>query len=174
MPAASINGWSRRPIVVRDSSSLPPAIKREDIRMSEFYIRNKNAGFLGNSPTWYGKNGKGYTAYLTGAERFTEEQADKMVEEDSSKWEKFNCDHVDARLHLIFDDQDKYRLGTDEPCGWFKYADNPAKVEEQQKQIDKLNKVVEAAKTLLPYALQSSCEMSKVTNLYEALAELND
>lgn len=100
--------------------------------MSEFYIRNKNAGFLGNSPTWYGKNGRGYTAYILGAERFSQEKAEKMVAEDPKKWEMFNCNHVDERLHLIFDDQDKRRLGTDEPCGWFKYADNPSRLEKME------------------------------------------
>lgn len=95
--------------------------------MSEFYLRNKNAGFLGNSPVWYGKNGQGYTAYLLGAERFSKEKAEKMVAEDPEKWEMYDCDHIDERLHLIFDYQDKQRLGTDEPCQFFKYADNPQK-----------------------------------------------
>lgn len=124
--------------------------------MTEFYIRNKNAGFLGNSPVWYGKNGRGYTAYLTGAERFTEEQAKKMVAEDSKKWEMFNCDHVDARLHLIFDDQDKQRLGTNEPCGWYKYADNPNEIVKLRGAVDNmLAAVTETDKTEALFQLRA-------------------
>lgn len=93
-----------------------------------YYIRNKHAGYLGNFPTWWAKEGKGYTAYILGAERFPKEEAEKMVKQDPDKWEMYRCDHVDARLHLVFDDQDKRRLGTDEPCGWSSgYAENPYK-----------------------------------------------
>ena len=97
--------------------------------MSElYYIQNKHAGYLGNSPTWYGKKGGGYTAYILGAERFTKEEADKMVKDDPEKWRAFKCDDVDARLHLVYDMQDNGRLGTDEPCGWSGgYAQNPHK-----------------------------------------------
>jgi hypothetical protein len=84
----------------------------------EYYIQNKDAGYLGNSPTWYGKRGCGYTAYILGAERFSKEDAEKMVKDDPIKWEMFRCSDVDCRLHLVFDIQDKNRLGTDEPCGW--------------------------------------------------------
>lgn len=91
--------------------------------MCEYYIRNKHTGFLGNSPFWYGKNHNGYTAYILGAMRFSKEDAEEMVKESPDKWEMYNCDHVDERLHLVFDNQDQERLGTNEPCGWFKYAD---------------------------------------------------
>lgn len=93
-----------------------------------YYVRNKNAGYLGNAPTFWAKGGQGYTAYILGAERFTKEDAEKLVKQDPDKWEMYNCAHVDERLHLVFDDQDKRNLGTDEPCGWSSgYARNPYK-----------------------------------------------
>lgn len=92
----------------------------------KYYIRNKHAGYLGNSWFWYGKNGHGYTAYILGAHRFEKAEAEKMVKEDPEKWEMYKCDDVDERLHLIFDSQDAKSLGTDKPCGWASgYAENP-------------------------------------------------
>lgn len=42
----------------------------------------------------------------------------------------FKCADVDKRLHLVFDIQDKSRLGTDAPCGWpAGYAMPPLDVE---------------------------------------------
>lgn len=86
--------------------------------MEEYYVQNKDAIFLGNSPLWYGKGGRGYTAYIQGAERFSKEDAEQMVKHDPDKWEMFKCSDVDKRLHLVFDIQDKKNLGTDNPCGW--------------------------------------------------------
>ena len=45
-------------------------------------------------------------------------------------------------------------------------------LEEQQKQIDTLNKVVEAAKPFMAHAINSSCPASIVFKFQEALAEL--
>jgi hypothetical protein len=91
-----------------------------------YYIRNKDAGFLGNAPIWYAQNGMGYTAYVMGAERFTLEEATEIVNGDRDKWEMYKCADIDARLHLIFDFQDVKRLGTNDPCGWSSgYAVNP-------------------------------------------------
>lgn len=84
----------------------------------EYYVRNKNAGYLGNSFIWYGKRGAGYTAYINGAERFSKAEAEKMEKEDPEKWQAFPCKDIDARLHLVFDSQDVKNLGTDNPCGW--------------------------------------------------------
>lgn len=91
--------------------------------MSEFYIRNKHQAFLGNSPVWWAKEGKGYTAYIQGAERFSEQEAKDLVSSEPSKYESFKCSEIDKRLHLVFDWQDIKRIGTDDPCGWsFGYA----------------------------------------------------
>jgi len=92
----------------------------------EYYVQNKNAGYLGNAPTWWGKNGKGYTAYILGAHRFTEQEAQELVNEDPQKYAMFLCSEIDERLHLVFDNQDVQNLGTDAGCGWSGgYAKNP-------------------------------------------------
>ena len=94
----------------------------------EYYVQRKPSGYLGNSPVWWAKDGKGYTAYILGAERFDKERAEKLVKENPDKWAMYRCDHVDERLHLVFDIQDKERLGTADPCGWESgYAPNPHK-----------------------------------------------
>lgn len=84
----------------------------------EYYLQNKNAGYLGNAPVWWARGGNGYTAYILGAERFTKEKAESFLKEDGLKWAMHKCDDVDARLHLVFDAQDFKNLGTDAPCGW--------------------------------------------------------
>ena len=92
-----------------------------------YYIRNKDAGYLGNSFIWYGQYGNGYTAYILGAHRFPKEEAEKLVKENPSKYEMYKCKDIDERLHLVFDSQDVKRLGTDAPYGWSSgcYAKNP-------------------------------------------------
>jgi len=83
----------------------------------EYYLRNKDAGYLGNSFVWWAIGGAGYTAYINGAERFTEAEALAMVAQDRNKWEMYDCAEIDKRLHLVFDSQDVRRLGSDEITG---------------------------------------------------------
>lgn len=95
----------------------------------EYYLQNKNAGYLGNSPTWWAKDGRGYTAYILGAHRFSKEEAEDHVKRSPGKLFMFKCADIDARLHLVFDMQDFKRLGTDAPCGWDSgYAVNPSTI----------------------------------------------
>jgi hypothetical protein len=72
----------------------------------EYYIRNKDAGYLGNAPVWWSKGGQGYSAYLEKAERFSKEDAYKKVNMDSDKFEAFPCDLIDVKTHTVFDCQD--------------------------------------------------------------------
>lgn len=69
----------------------------------EYYVRNKDARFLGNAPVWWAKNGQGYSAYIEKAERFTEARARKLCEEDPSKYEMWPCHLIDAETHIVFD-----------------------------------------------------------------------
>jgi len=89
----------------------------------KYYVQNKDRGYLGNAPVWWSHNDCGYTAYINGARRFYEQDAMALVEKDPHKWAMYKCDDIDARLHLVFDGQDRADLGTDAPCGWgFGYA----------------------------------------------------
>lgn len=92
-----------------------------------FYLQNKDAGYLGNAPIWWAKGGKGYTAYIKGAERFTMEKAKDLVNSNPSKFAMYSCAEIESRLHFVFDMQDFKCIGTNEPCGWdFGYATHPA------------------------------------------------
>lgn len=106
--------------------------------MSEYYIRNKDAGYLGNSFMWYGKDGGGYTAYINGAHRFTEKEARDLVRQDPSKWEMFDAAEVDKRLHLVFDSQDVKNLGTDAPSGWSGTDYASKRIEQLEQALDSL------------------------------------
>lgn len=68
-----------------------------------YYVRNKDARFLGNAPVWWCKNGQGYSAYLEKAEKFTKDRAEKLVNEDSDKWEMWPCWAIDSETHTVFD-----------------------------------------------------------------------
>ena len=84
--------------------------ENEKAAKNEYYLRNKHAGYLGNAPVWWCKNGQGYSAYLERAERWTEEKAAEMVKEDPSKWEMFPCGFIDQRLHQVYDAQSNHEL----------------------------------------------------------------
>lgn len=73
---------------------------------TNYYLRNKEAGFLGNAPMWWAKGGSGYTAYIDNAEKFNKKDAEKMVAEDPSKWEIFPCGLINQHYRKVFDWQD--------------------------------------------------------------------
>jgi len=90
-----------------------------------YYLRNKEQRFLGNAPTFWGKEG-GYTAYVQGAQKFTAADALDKVNCSPEKFEAIKCADIDCRLHYVFDWQDANSLGTNKPCGWeFGYAPPP-------------------------------------------------
>lgn len=69
------------------------------------YLRNKERGYLGNSPLWWAKGGAGYTDNLDNAERFDEKQAIEKVRENPDKWEAWRCIAIDAWAYRTFDSQ---------------------------------------------------------------------
>lgn len=71
-----------------------------------FYLRNKERGYLGNSPMWWTKGGHGYTDSLCRAEQFSDEASAKMVEENPDKWERWPCVLIDRHAYRTFDSQD--------------------------------------------------------------------
>lgn len=80
-----------------------------------YYLQRKHSGYWGNSPVWWAKGGKGYTAYIQNAEKFTSEKAHKFITEDSGKWAIYPCEQIERRLHAVFDMQDFQRLEEDLP-----------------------------------------------------------
>lgn len=71
-----------------------------------YYVRNKERGYLGNAPLWYGQNGAGYTDNLDKAHKFTHDEAQKMVLENPEKWDAWQCAHIDSLSYRTFDSQD--------------------------------------------------------------------
>lgn len=71
-----------------------------------YYLRNKERGYLGNSPLWYAKGGAGYTDSLDKAEMFTASEAADKVKGDPDKWEAWDCAQIDLFAYRTFDSQD--------------------------------------------------------------------
>jgi hypothetical protein len=82
-----------------------------------YYVRNKDAGYLGNSWLWWAIDAAGYTAYLNNAERMTFERASEICARNPTKFDMYLCDHIDQKIQFVFDSQDHGRLGTPD-CGF--------------------------------------------------------
>lgn len=81
-----------------------------------YYLRNKERGYLGNSPLWWAKAGAGYTDNLDRAEMFTKDDAAAKVKSDPEKWEAWACAAVDKCAYRTFDSQDFTKIrGTGGP-----------------------------------------------------------
>jgi hypothetical protein len=61
-----------------------------------YYVQNIKAGYVGNNPMFWKKNGNGYTSYIDDAEQFTREEARKLVESDADKWLAWPVETVEA------------------------------------------------------------------------------
>lgn len=77
--------------------------------MSEpiFYLRNISAGFVGNSPLFWEKNGSGYTPNIDEAKLFTSEEADRIIKstESSHKFKKYTKEQVFSASYRTVDIQ---------------------------------------------------------------------
>lgn len=71
-----------------------------------YYLRNKERGYLGNSPMWWAQGGVGYTDNLDKAEKFVPERAKEFVRENPDKWEAWACEQVDLVAYRTMDSQD--------------------------------------------------------------------
>lgn len=58
---------------------------------------------------WWCKGGKGYSAYLENAERFSKEEAEKIcgvpIGEKGEKYKAWPCDFIESRTFTVFDMQ---------------------------------------------------------------------
>lgn len=71
----------------------------------EYYIQRVPSGYLGNAPIWWCKDGRGYSAYLENAERFSHEEAMKLQDSSYGKYKAWPCDFIDSRSFTVFDMQ---------------------------------------------------------------------
>lgn len=72
-----------------------------------FLLQLESAGYLGNSPLWWAVNGSGYTQWLDSAERFTEAEADDIINgtKGSHKFAKWLHEDVRRVAKLTVDIQ---------------------------------------------------------------------
>ena len=64
-------------------------------KVSLYYIMNKNAGYLGNSPMWWGLNHNGYVANLDTAGKYSFEEAEIICRGNPEKNKAFEVDYID-------------------------------------------------------------------------------
>lgn len=78
-----------------------------------FYLQNVERGFVGNSVQWYRQDGKGYVCDTRAAQKFTQEEADKMTAE-TKKYKAWPCELIDGLVQHHVDMQD-LRAGRTRP-----------------------------------------------------------
>lgn len=61
----------------------------------DYYIQNKNQGFLGNSLMFWALGNNGYTAKLTQAQKYSYEEAKKICQGNPSKNKAWPVDYID-------------------------------------------------------------------------------
>lgn len=79
-----------------------------------YYLQNVGAGYIGNSPIFWAKDGHGYTQWLDDAEKMTAEEAKKIIASTrgSHKWKRWPVSKIDAISQRTVDIQ-KMRRTTD-------------------------------------------------------------
>ena len=78
--------------------------------LDRYLLRNKEAGFLGNSPMFWRINDCGYTQWIDEAKLFTKEEVDEIVKSDVRKWEKMDASKVFSIAKRTIDIQDWQKL----------------------------------------------------------------
>lgn len=61
----------------------------------EYYIQNRDAGYLGNAIVFWAKNRRGYTPDLNKSHKFTEEEAKQICNGNPEKNKAWPVDYVD-------------------------------------------------------------------------------
>ncbi len=76
-----------------------------------FYLQNRDAGYLGNSPMFWAIRG-GYTQWIDDAKRFTQAEVDEIVSSCGrsmicgEKFKAWPCDLIDSKSRRTVDMQD--------------------------------------------------------------------
>lgn len=75
-----------------------------------YYLQNVSAGYVGNNPLWWAESGKGYTSYIDNAQKFTQADAFKMLNEDAKKWKAWPVDVVNQATYRTVESQQLNRM----------------------------------------------------------------
>lgn len=72
-----------------------------------YYIQNKNAGYLGNAILFWAKDNCGYTADLNNSRIFTEEEAKQLCNDNPYKNKAWAVEYIDNNrgIQRIVDSQ---------------------------------------------------------------------
>ena len=72
-----------------------------------YYIQNKEAGYLGNAIIFWAKDSNGYTANLNNSEIFSEEEAKKICLHNPVKNKAWSVEYIDNNygIQRIIDSQ---------------------------------------------------------------------
>jgi len=73
--------------------------------MEQYYIQNKEAGYLGNSPVFWAKDSRGYTSYLENCHKYTYDEAKKICENNPKKNKAWPCSYIESKRVSIVDIQ---------------------------------------------------------------------
>lgn len=73
----------------------------------QYYIQNKDAGYLGNAIIFWAKESRGYTANINNAEIFSEEEARKICNANPEKNKAWDVDYIENNqgIQKIVDSQ---------------------------------------------------------------------
>lgn len=73
----------------------------------EYYIQNRDAGFLGNAILFWGQNRSGYTADINKSHKFTEEEAKGICQGNPEKNRAWSVEYIDNNegIQKIVDSQ---------------------------------------------------------------------
>lgn len=61
----------------------------------EYYIQNREAGYLGNAIIFWAKDSRGYTANLDNCQKFTEAEAKEICNGNPEKNKAWPVDYID-------------------------------------------------------------------------------
>jgi len=81
---------------------------QETVREELFLLQNCGAGYIGNSPIFWRKNGSGYTQWIDDAELWTKEGAERQIESTrgTHSWQMWPIAEVEAVAKRTVDIQD--------------------------------------------------------------------
>jgi hypothetical protein len=73
----------------------------------QYYIQNKDRGYLGNAIIFWAKDRRGYTADLNKAHVFTKEEAEQICNRNPEKNKAWNVDYINNNkgIQKIVDSQ---------------------------------------------------------------------
>ena len=79
-----------------------------------YFLQNRNAGYLGNSPVFWHRDGSGYTQWIDEAKMWTKDEAEQQIRSThgSHDWAMWSVDEIIAAAKRTVDIQDLRKGGS--------------------------------------------------------------